>query len=278
MLKYALLGPTWTNRHLDYVVMVDFPATPVSGLDAQKAVLTGMDLGRLNASSAKFNKATLHAVGFTGAKLFSATFDEARLEGISLPDGSALAPADFTGADLTGASFANANVSGVVFAGALLEEGVFNQATVRGSVFTNAYMKAVDFSAVEQKLMKGVNFAYACLLGCNFQGADLSTDVVLSRAYLHGADFSNAKLAGANLADAGIAFEAGELSVKLPGESPSPVAYEKTTIDPALCTSSTTRCPNGDLGPCVGAKLHTKDPFPTQWPWPGLRLPWDVTR
>ncbi len=270
-LKYALVGPKWTNRHLDYVVMEALPAT-VSGLDAQKAVLTGMDLGGLNASSAKFNKATLHAVGFTNAKLFGATFDEARLEGVSLPDGSAIAAADFTGTDLSGASFANANASGVSFVGALLEEGVFTGATVRGAVFNNAYMKAVNFSAVEQKLMHGTKFSYACLIGCNFQGADLSVDVNLARAYLHGADFSNAKLGGANLADAGIAFESGELKVKLPDDDEKTVAYDATTIDPAVCTSNTTRCPNGDLGPCTGGKLRTRNPFPTSWPYPGRRV------
>jgi uncharacterized protein YjbI with pentapeptide repeats len=274
-LKYALLGPKWTNRHLDFVVMEALPTTPISGLDAQKAVLTGMDLGRLNAAGAKFNKATLHAVGFTGANLFGAKFDEARLEGVSLPDGEALAPADFTGADVSGASFANANVSSVVFAGAVLEEGVFNGATMRGVAFTGAYMKAVNFSAVEQKLMENVDFSYACLLGCIFQGTDLSNKVVLSRAYLHGADFSNARLSGANLAQAGIAFESGELTVKLPGESPKEVPYEKTTIDPAVCTSTTTRCPDGDLGPCTGDKLRTRDPFPTNWPWPGFKGWWE---
>jgi uncharacterized protein YjbI with pentapeptide repeats len=270
-LKYALVGPKWTNRHFEYVVMEALPAT-VSNLDAQKAVLTGMDLGGLNASSAKFNKATLHAVGFTGAKLFGATFDEARLEGLALPDGSAIAAADFTGADLSGASFANANVSGVSFVGAVLEEGVFTAATVRGAVFNNAYMKAVNFSAVEQKLMHGTKFGYACLIGCNFQGADLSVDVNLARAYLHGADFSNAKLGGANLADAGIAFASGELTVKLPGEEEKTVAYDPTIIDAAVCTSNTTRCPNGDLGPCTGDKLKTRNAFPTSWPFPGRRV------
>jgi uncharacterized protein YjbI with pentapeptide repeats len=270
-LKYALLGPDWKDRILDYAQVESIPAS-VSGLDARNADLTGMQLSKLDAFEAKFQNARLHAVGFTFSKLTSAKFDGARLEGISLPDGAALAPADFTQSELRSASFKNANVSGVSFSGAKLQESVFDGATVRGANFANAYMKAVNFSAVEQKMMHGVNFSRAFLVGCNFQGADLSIDVQLVQAYLQGADFSNAQLARANLAGSGIASEAGELSVRL-GDRSITVKYDPTIIDPAVSTSDTTRCPNGDLGPCTG-KLETPKPFPTSWPWPaGMAWP-----
>jgi hypothetical protein len=51
------------------------------------------------------------------------------------------------------------------------------------------------------------------------------------------------------------------------------VTYEPTQINPAVCTSGTTRCPNGDLGPCTGQKLKPAKPFPTSWPWPAGE-PW----
>jgi uncharacterized protein YjbI with pentapeptide repeats len=264
-LKYALLGPVWKDRILDYAQIESIPAS-VSGLDARNADLTGVLLSSLTAVEPMFQNAKLHAVGFTLSKLTSAKFDGARMEGISLPDGSALAPADFTASELRNASFKDANASGVSFSGAKLQESVFDGATVRGANFANAYMKAVNFSAVEQKMMHGVNFSRAFLVGCNFQGADLSMDVQLVQAYLQGADFSNAQLARANMAGAGIATEAGELSVKFADRTIT-VKYDPTIIDPAVSTSDTTRCPNGDLGPCTG-KMETSKPFPATWPWP----------
>lgn len=128
-------------------------------------------------------------------------------------------------------------------------------------------MKSVNFSAVEQKMMHGVNFSRAFLVGCNFQGADLSMAVQLVQAYLHGADFSNAQLAGANMAGAGIATAPGELSVKLGDRPTAVVKYVPTTIDPAVSTSDMTRCPDGSLGPCSG-KMTPLKPFPQLWPWP----------
>lgn len=264
-LKFALLGPVWKDRILDYAQVESFPAS-VSGLDARNADLTGMQLAKLVALEPNFQNAKVHAVGFSFSKLTSAKFDGARMEGISLHDGTALAPADFTASELRNASFKDANVSGVSFSGAKLQESVFDGATVRGANFANAYMKAVNFSAIEQKLMHGVNFSRAFLVGCNFQGTDLSVEVQLVQAYLHGADFSNAQLARANMAGAGIASEAGELSVKL-GDRSITVKYDPTVIDPAVSTSDTTRCPDGDLGPCTG-KMETPKPFPTSWPWP----------
>jgi uncharacterized protein YjbI with pentapeptide repeats len=266
-LKYPLLGPNWKHHIMDYAQLTELPAS-ISGLDATKAVLTGMDLSRLEALEPKFNNATLHAVGFSFCKLTSAKFDGARMEAISLADGTAVAPADFTQAELRNASFKNANISGVSFSGSKLQESVFDGATIRGANFANAYMKAVNMSAVEQKMMHGVNFSRAFLVGCNFQSADLSVDVQLVQAYLQGADFSNAKLARANMAGAGIATEAGQLSVKLAADRPATtVKYEATIIDPAASTSDTTRCPNGDLGPCTN-KMVTPKPFPAAWPWP----------
>lgn len=273
-LKYALLGPIWTNSILDFARIEDFPPS-ITGLDAQKAVLTGMRLSKLKALSGKFNDATMHAVGLGFATLTSAVFDGARLEGLSLDDGTSLPAADFTQAELRNVSFKNANVSGVSFAGAHLQESVFDAATVRGANFANAYMKSVNFSAVEQKMMHGVNFSRAFLVGCSFQGADLSVDVQLVQAYLHGADFSNAQLAGANMTGAGVASEAGTLSVTLGDRPPVPVKYDATILDPDTATSDTTRCPNGDLGPCAN-KLSPPKPFPAVWPWPlGVPSPFE---
>lgn len=276
-LKYALLGTDWKYRRLDYAQVESFPDL-VTGLDAQHSVLTGMELGSLNATGAKFNNATMHAVGLSNAKLIGAKFDSARLESVSLPDGSALAAADLTAADLRGASFSGTNASAVSFSGARLTEAKFDGATLRGANFANAFMKLVDFSGVEQKMMHGANFSRAFLVGCKFIGADLSVDVQLVQAYLHGADFSNAQLSGANLSGAGIPEDEGELSVTVDGVT-TDVPYTATVISPSVSTSSTTRCPNGDLGPCVDDKMVPRRPFPTSWPWPmGLGWPHEDDR
>ncbi|MEA2490960.1 MAG: hypothetical protein QOH21_2752 [Acidobacteriota bacterium] len=128
-------------------------------------------------------------------------------------------------------------------------------------------MKLVDFSAVEQKMMHGANFSRAFLVGCKFIGADLSEGVQLVQAYLHGADFSNAQLSGASLSGAGVPSEAGTLTVTVDGVT-TDVDYDPTVITPFVATSSTTRCPSGDLGPCINDKMVPRQPFPTSWLWP----------
>jgi uncharacterized protein YjbI with pentapeptide repeats len=133
----------------------------------------------------------------------------------------------------------------------------------------------VDLSGED---LNGVTFGYSDFSGAILKGVKFNNGKFarsrFTSANLDGADFSNAKLGGAVMADAGIAFDAAKLTVKLPGEDPTTVDYQKTTIDPAISTSSTTRCPDGDIGPCTGEKLKPRSPFPTIWPWPGRRQWW----
>ncbi|MCQ4165560.1 pentapeptide repeat-containing protein [Tahibacter harae] len=266
--NYALIGTDWKHRIMDWAEIRAISSG--ARIDATKANLTGVVLSDLNlASSCKFDNAILRNASLAESRMPFASFKGAFLDGTVAPD---LAGTDFAGARLQGSSFEDAHCTRANFSGARLDEANFSKARLHKANFTNAYLRRVNFSAVEQRGMSGASFNRAFLVGCNFSGADLSTyqtdTVNMTQAYLHGADFSGANLAGTLMTGAGIAFEEGSLSVRIDSETANPVPYEATLIDPEDTTTRETSCPNGDKGPCSLGQMHSKQPFPTVWPWP----------
>jgi uncharacterized protein YjbI with pentapeptide repeats len=269
-LRYALIGANWKNKVMDWAQISDIPHG--EKLDAAKADLTGVELAGVRfASQCRFDNAILRNASLVEASLPFASFKGAFLDGSIAPD---YAGADLAAARLQGSNFEDARCARANFSGARLDEAKFTKSQLQKADFTNAYLRGVSFAGVEQRGMTGVSFNRAFLVGCSFSGADLSTyqsdTVNLTQAYLHGADFTNANLAGALMAGAGIAFDDGELDVTIDG-SRSPVEYTATTIDAAATTTRETTCPIGTKGPCSEAQMHTRQPFPTTWPWPRSR-------
>lgn len=262
-LNYALVGPTWRHMHFDWASIENVPNDVA--IDARNANLTGIALpGVTFGTSSKFDEAILRGASFVNATLPLASFRGAHMDAVIEPD---FAPTDFGGARLQGSDFTDARCSHTNFSGARMDETQFNGATLVGTNFANAYLRGAAFGAVEQKKMSGAKFDHAFLVDANFVGADLSTydgiAVNLTQAFLHNADFSNAKLAGTFMGAAGVAFESGTLTVHLGGRTFS-VDYDPTIIDVNTTTEGTT-CPYGKKGPCTRATLHTRDPFPTTW-------------
>lgn len=262
-LNYALVGPVWRHMHLDWASIENVPDEVT--IDARKANLTGIALAGVTfGTSSKFDEAILRGASFVNATLPMASFVGAHMDAVIEPD---FAPTDFGGADLRGCDFTDARCSHTNFSGARMDETQFNGATLVGSNFVNAYLRGAAFGAVEQKKMSGAKFDHAFLVDANFVGADLSTydgvAVNLTQAFLHNADFSNAKLAGTFMGAAGVAFESGTLTVHLHGRTFS-VDYDPTIIDVNTTTEGTT-CPYGKKGPCTRATMHTREPFPTTW-------------
>ncbi len=269
-LKYSLIGTNWVRKVMDWAQIGDIPNG--QKIDATKANLTGVELaGIAFASQCTFDNAILRNASFVDSSLPFASFKGASLDGSIAPE---YAGADLAAARLQGCDFSDARCARANFSGARLDEAKFGKAQLQKANFTNAFLKRVSFAAVEQRGMTGASFNRAFLVGCDFSGADLSTyqgdTVNLTQAYLHGADFTNANLAGTFMAGAGIAFGDGELDVTLDGQS-SPVEYEATTIDAQATTTRETTCPIGTKGPCSEAQMQLRQPFPTTWPWPRSR-------
>ena len=263
MLNYKLVGPVWRHMRMDWASIENVASNVV--IDARNADLTGVALAGVTfGTSSKFDATILRGASFVNATLPLASFHSAHMDAVIEPD---FAPTDFGGARLQGSDFTDARCSHTNFSGARMDETKFGGATLVGTNFVNAYLRGAVFGAVEQKKMSGAKFDHAFLVDANFAGADLSTydgvAVNLTQAFLHGADFSNAKLAGTFMGAAGVAFDSGELKVTLGGRT-FPVDYEPTTIDVSTTTEGTT-CPYGKKGPCTRETLHTRDPFPTSW-------------
>lgn len=266
-LKYSLIGTNWVRKVMDWAQISEIPHD--QQIDATKADLTGVEMTGIRfASQCKFDNAILRNTSFVESSLSFASFKGALLDGSIAPD---YAGADLAAARLKGCDFSDARCARTNFSGARLDEAKFVKAQLQKANFTNAYLKSVNFSAVEQRGMSGASFNRAFLVGCNFTGADLSTyqsdTVNLTQAYLHGANFTNANLAGTLIAGAGIAFDEGELTVTIDGDTDG-LEYQATTIDPDATTTRETTCPLGTKGPCSEAQMHSRVPFPTTWPWP----------
>lgn len=266
--NYALIGADWKSKIMDWAEIRNIPNGVL--IDASKANLTGVVLSGLSlASNCKFDNAILRNASLVESRMPFASFKGAFLDGAAAPD---LAGADLAAARLQGSSFEDAHCTRTNFSGARLDEAKFGKARLHKANFTNAYLRRVNFSAVEQRGMTGASFNRAFLVGCDFSGTDLSTyqtdTINMTQAYLHGANFTGANLAGTLLAGAGIAFEEGSLSVRIDSETATSVPYEATTIDAEETTTRETTCPNGDKGPCTLGQMHSRQPFPSVWPWP----------
>ncbi len=124
-------------------------------------------------------------------------------------DGMVLAGADFTGADLLETSFKNANLAGAVFTRANLALVKFDHAILTGAKLDHATVLSTapgaNFSRADLAgtsgylIAPGANFA-----GATFVGAHLNPDMSNQpMGQLH-TIFSEANLAGANLAGANL--------------------------------------------------------------------------
>jgi hypothetical protein len=86
------------------------------------------------------------------------------------------------------------------------------------------------------------------------------------KACLHGADFRDAMLDGANLTSAGVAQSSGTFPVTLPSVPVTMhITYATGTLGLDAATDSKSICPNAQNGPCTVAQQTAPD-APTQWP------------
>jgi uncharacterized protein YjbI with pentapeptide repeats len=237
--------------------------------DFTGADLTSARMAHVSLPHAKFITAILYGVSMGQSNLRYANFSSAHLE---TTNGLI---ADLSSCDLTNAIFSGAfldtqdrlpgaNLSSVVFWGS---NATIDSATLSGAQFDDAFLAHVDFSGIADKSLEGASFAGACLVNCNFAGTAL-TDVILTRACLQGAQFSDAMLTGAHLDQAAIDFMPGKLAITGNDMLPPFIEYLSGTIITTSATDGTTKCPNSDNGPCSNGQWQSHGAPLTAWAAP----------
>lgn len=264
----------WSNLDLSQANIVGLPRDAdgralLNGLVAVGTALRGVQLKNATIRGGLFTGADLAQANMTGADLTSANFAQASLaQAPGFPHA-----ANLSGAMLFNADFTDAQISGAQFIGAYFYGGkaTVTGATMRFVKFNDAYLTGLNFSNVRNANMQDANFTGACLVNCRFNGSATQpfegADASFSRACLHGASFADSTLTGANLLNAAVADKAGALPVTLRINGQPihfTVNYGPTVLPPAVTTAATI-CPDGENGPCEGAKLVSPR-APTQWP------------
>src|SRR4029078_8089953 len=110
--------------------------------------------------------------------------------------------ATLSGAYLPNARLVDTNLYGVSAPGAQL----YGNVSLDGAILDNCDLHHANLAgaSVVVKTLCNVNLSYANLINAKFPGADLSRGVTLSRANLHGVDFTDTRMNGARLDNAAV--------------------------------------------------------------------------
>lgn len=204
----------------------DLPLTPenlpeilaaggsVAGAKLDGFDLTGFNFSGLDMKGASFVKAKLDGARFDGTSLAGAAFAAASLSGASFVgadlsgadlSSAAAADADFsetvmTGADISGASLAGATLSkvsagGLKASGADLSEAHISFSDMSGADFSGAKLQKTDF---HESCADGAKFAKAVLGGSTFCWGSSARKADFTGARLDGANWTNADAGGAD--------------------------------------------------------------------------------
>lgn len=243
-------------------------------LDHASAVATNFSnvtFDGISAHGASFEYSNLSNATFAGAQLGSAaqsTLEPASFAFAYMPNARITDSADCRNVNFTKAHLYGANAS---VQGAELTEAKFTDAIVSGMDFSGATLESASFENAQAVATK-------------FVGARLN-DASFIGAYLMGADFTNSFATSVNFSNAAISTAPCNNNANCSTCSGSTCSFG--TLDPAnLCcysvheadgtvyavsfgatilpTDSSIFCPDGQLGPCTGAKLVPRDngPFP----------------
>ena len=267
-----LRGADFTSATLDNATldnsMVD--GVIVSGASFSHASMNGLNLYAFD----------MHGLNLNSASLLGTNLDYADLKGANLagadlgsPMGSSDTPASLIGAYMPDVNLSNADLRRVDLTGAhlygdaattLLDGALFDGATLVGAICSGAKFDAASLS--------GAVLDNAQLVNCTFAQADLS-GASLDSTYLQGADFSGAaSVINLRLSNAAISTAPGVWTFTEQNGMPFNFQFGATVLGGAASDPSVV-CPNGENGPCVGAKLQPvlngpHPPVPTCVPGP----------
>jgi uncharacterized protein YjbI with pentapeptide repeats len=188
----------------------------LAAVDFEGANLRGAILIKARAPAAMFRRACLSQARLDGLLAPSANFSHADLSQAMAElvnfESADLSNADLTGAVLQSADFLKADLSGAVLSGANLNRADLTSARLAGTNFEDADLTGACLSGLSLREARwdGACFAMARMAGCDleyltlpavdFSVADL-TGALLTGSTMHYADFREAKLCNAGLAD-----------------------------------------------------------------------------
>ncbi|MBO3697920.1 pentapeptide repeat-containing protein [Roseivirga sp. E12] len=236
------------------------------------------NLSQSNFHQCKIERAICDSAIFEIAILSYSNFSYTSFIGAILGGEGGQRAANFANSNLQGVCFDDANLVGVDFSTCYLPESTFERSAIYLANFSGSYLVDVNFSNIQDQLCEGVDFSNSCLLNTDFRGTKLliyqgkPTD--LSKACLQGANFNDADLSGANLADAGVAFEAGVFPIIMkssdqngPPDQTIEISYDVQTPMSAFETDGQTICPNNSFGACKTPDQYESENAPTSFTW-----------
>ncbi len=264
-LHTGFLGRNW--RYLDCSgATITFAADFSGELDASFATLPQCDFGSRPLYAAKFVSATLHGANFAHCDLEDSDFTNAILSGTD----PGIKAANFNHANLIQAKFIGADLSGASFSFANLMAAKFTSSLLQLTDFTNAFVAQVDFTAIRDRRMAGINFAGACLVSARFQQTTIRAfsgkAPSFTNAILLGTNFTGATLHDADLTGAKLAGQRGTIVARV-RDAQFDLEYDPTQLPPSI-TGPQTHCPDGRFGPCEAPRLITE--VPKEWVMPTL--------
>jgi uncharacterized protein YjbI with pentapeptide repeats len=240
--------------------------------------------------TAVFSHASLRLAHFDEARLTSAKFIRAVLDQTTFV-GSALGgvegspPADFSFAFISNCDFSQSNLYGVTFAGATLisENKLKGAPNLQQTDFSGTYLPGADFTRAN---LQGAKFDGAFMVGCVLTDAVLSPaehgaiPASLTSACLQSANFYRTNFADADLANAAITDQPGEIMQRYYDEDGTltemwPMRYRASSFPAAASFSDQTTCPNTypyginvENGLTIAQMMDAPNP-PTHWSPPG---------
>jgi uncharacterized protein YjbI with pentapeptide repeats len=273
------LGPVATYRDHPSANFADARLV-VDGGD--RSILAGKDLSGINLAGASFvglpadlagtnfDGASLKNTSFELADLSGATFNGANATGASFSDAdlaahgivkgasfagkdTVLADADFAGADLSGASFQGADLTTAVFDRALAVGTDFNSVRAQNAAFVGAHIYGDGQAFDNATDLHGADFSDAVLAGNVDQGGGFD----LTHADLTGAKFNGAQCVACNFTGS-VLDQVNFSRAYLPGAVLSNARLSGADLDQAWLYC-------GDLSNSSCAKVPGSQP---RWAWP----------
>jgi uncharacterized protein YjbI with pentapeptide repeats len=259
----ALLPDDFDLRNKDFTCAggsgASFRGTRMYGIQLQGANLQGAQLQGALLKSAKLDGANLTLADLTAAWLIVETATpstpKGKLEAASLIQtflfNTVLDQAHCDGVDFTGAMFATSLLS--------TQPASAEKAFMNDAKFNDAWILATNFNGAQ---LAGANFANAHLIGATFQNSGSvqtqltpsnrdGSDASSAHADIRGTDFTGANMDGIDMVGAIVGASGGFFETKFTGYDhvSIPVAFN---YGPTLFgnTTSNTKCPDGNSGPC----------------------------
>ncbi|MGA3129490.1 MAG: pentapeptide repeat-containing protein [Terracidiphilus sp.] len=228
----------------------DISSPNPASTDLIGARFSGADL-----SNASLRSAILWGALFTAAVMKETDLTQAQIGNPDFGPAASFSFAYMENARLDGVNAYGVNFSYVTFFGP--EASATQTSTMEQSDFSNAFLAGVDFTGAN---LRGAKFIGACLINACLRAVNLQPSVLgnisasLAGAVLQGAEFKNSKLNFADLSNAGVELNPGNLPVRYCDQEgvtypPAPkwleVGFFPTTDLDLNTMGEDTICPNG---------------------------------